>query len=496
MKANRGILLWLALAAVFDPANGARADDYNLGTDYQNYWFTPGPAAGPFTNYYGTNVSTAAYCGDINTNSSLLAGDGDYRLAWSSFGQPVASIRSDLPLGSLVAAPVGADTNRPPANFVPVRVGDNPAAYYECTDPQGGAFWAPSTGQIIVAQPNNISIAWINLDGTTNRQVLHVSAVPVKRPARLFWTESPYDAPQVSLQGLFPAIHYNSEVPPPVYDIVTNVNGGVTNITTNVVAGVWLDDQKQLHAKNVSGTFLIEYYETGGYRREIQPDSVEVVQVLEPDVQIVEADVGSRLLPVNTYWADVDGVNGVLPKVTQGLNDAAYVYGQTGPKDNWVFPIRRTWMDPWSLEIYWQEKGLMGVLWPYEVDWYSCDWTAHPQLYVLGDGPANTAPVLISSELSAALMDDMDPPLHARVSSSGRSFTATQPGTCLLKYTTADDIWFETVRSVSHTNRDYFDLDPKDWPIGAELVPGEADNHALRFDGEGDYVLAGRSFLV
>ena len=427
-----------------------------------------------------------------NSNNALPKG-GSYGLAQCSFGQPVEGIRPDVSIGSPIAPPMGVDTNHPPANFVAVSYGNNAAAYYQSSD--GGAFWVPSTHQIIAARPNNIVIEWLTLAGTTNRQVLNVSAVPAKRPARLFWTESPYDAPKVSLQNLFPVIHYSSEVPSPVYDVTTTTNGGVVTTTTNILAGVWLDAQKQLHAKAVSGMFLIEYYKEGSYRQQVQPDGLEVVQVLEPLVQLVDADVGSRLLPLDTYWADVDGINGILPNVTQGLNDTAYVYAQAGPKNNWAFATKRTWDAPWSLEIYWQHKGRMGVTWPYEVDWYYCDWPKHPQLYVLGGSPADTAPALFPTELNTALMEDMAPPLHANLSASGRLLSTTQPGTCLLKHTTSDNIWFEVVQTVSHTNQVLFDLEPKPCTIGQELLPGDPEAHALRFDGTNDYVIAADSSL-
>ena len=32
-----------------------------------------------------------------------------------------------------------------------------------------------------------------------------------------------------------------------------------------MISGVWLDASKQLHAKGVTGTFLIEYYRDGTY---------------------------------------------------------------------------------------------------------------------------------------------------------------------------------------------------------------------------------------
>jgi hypothetical protein len=487
----------VALGVAAGGALGLFADDYFLQTEYANGWFLPGPPGGGYTNYFGTTPSTAIYGGHVlgNTTSTLPTG-GAYGLQWSAFGHPVEGIQADLAIGDFIAPPPGALTNVPPANFVAVKMGDNATAFYECSDPKGGAFWVPSTGQVIAAQPNNITIEWRLAGGGTFQQVVNVSAVPVKRPARLFWTESPYDAPLVNMSGLFPVIHYSTAVPPPVLEVVTNENGGLTSTVTNVVRGVWLDDQKQLHAKGVSGLFIIEYYEEGSYARQVQPDGIEVVQVLEPDLQLVTAHVGARLRPLDTYWADVDGINGLLPNVTEGLNETAYVHTQTGPKDQWVFAIKRTWREPWMLEIYWQHRGRMGVVWPYEVDWYSCDWPPHPQRYVLGDNPpGDTAPVLIPAEVSAELMKDMDPSLHASLSASGRSFTASQPGTCLLKYTTHDNLWFEVVRSVRRTDPGYFEETPLPWPIGEELVPSDPAAHALNFDGTDDHLLVGQSLL-
>ncbi len=475
------------------------AQDYNLSTDYENYWFSPGPPGGGFTNYFGTdaantNASTAVYGGHVlgNTNTTLPTG-GSYGLAWSSFGQPVEGIRTDLAVGDVIVPPIGTDTSRPPANFVAMAAGDNHNAYYQSSD--GGAFWVPSTKQIIAAQPNNITIDWITTKGATNRQVLNVSSVPQQRPARFFWTESPYDAPGINFQGLFPVIHYNSSVTAPVYSYVTTTNGGLVTVTTNVLSGVWLDDQKQLHAKNVSGLFVLEYYQEGTYSQQVQPVGIEIVQVLAPSVQLVSTDVGSRLMPVDTYWAELDSANGVIPNVTRGLNDTVYTYTQSGPKYNWAFAIKRTWNEPWSAEVYWQHRGIMGVLWPYEVDWFSCDWPAYPQLFVIGDSATDQAPVLIPSTLSAEVEPDMDPPLHAQISTSGRSFSTTQPGYCLLKYTTHEDIWFEVVRTVGRTNYGFFDLEPQEWTIGQELCPGSEQSFALDYDGLANYVSIGESYL-
>lgn len=477
-----------------------------LTVDYRNLWLnTTNLADSPYSNYFGiwpeqalTNASAAVFGGSVYDNSThrqpILPVGGNYGLISSSFGQPVEGIRSDVALGQAIPPPQGADTNRPPANFVARAWGDNPAAYYE--SPDGGAFWSPSTRRLFAAQPNNVLISWINLDGSTNTQVLNISAVPSKRPARLFWTERPYDAPPVNLKGLFPVIHYNSEIPPPVYQITTNLVGTVEVHTTNVISGVWLDSQNGLHATRVSGMFLIEYHKTGTFTEQVQPEAIEIVQVLAPDIRVQTADVGSRLLPFDSYWGQVSGSEGVIPNVTRGINDTVLVYAQDGPKLNWTFSIKRTWQEPWSLEIYWQHRGIMGVLWPYEADWYSCDWPAAPQLFVTGDnGGTDQAPVLIPTALGGRVMPDMDPPDHASIDSSGRSFSTVSPGICLIQYTTHSNIWFDVVQTVSHTNSTYFDLQPMDWPIGSELTPGAKPARALWFDADGDFVDIATSYL-
>ncbi|MCF7838211.1 MAG: LamG domain-containing protein, partial [Candidatus Marinimicrobia bacterium] len=502
-RRREGFLLCLLLAVfILQPSSCAWASDYNIDTDYRNWWFAPSPGNGPYSNYFGvgqagvTNASTAVYGGHALGNTSAVAPSNRvFRLVQSAFGQPVEGLQADVNLGDVIPPPTGADTNQPPWNFTAVRVGNNPAAYYECQDPPGGAFWAPSTKQVIAAQPNNVEIHWRTTGGTTNVQVLLVGAVPSSRPARLFWTESPYDAPTVNLNGFFPVVHYNSEVTRPVYEAVTNVQGGVTNVSSNVVSGVWLDDQKRLRAMEVSGMFILEYYEAGTYSQQVQPVGIEIVQVLEPDVQLLSADIGERLLPADSYWSQMEGINDLDAYVSQGLAETAYRFDHVGPKQGWVYAIKRTVDKPWSLEVYWRHPGVMGVLWPFEYDWYACDWPAHPQVRVVSAATQTTAAVLVPAELTGQLMDYMDPPLHATLSVSGKSLMMTAPGHCLMKYTTHDDIWFEVIKSVSRTNTVHFDLTERDWDIGEELRPPALEAHALAFDGGDDHVAFSTSWL-
>ncbi len=493
----------LAAAMLLAPLSVAPVGAYVLNTDYRNYWFAPSPAGGIYSNYFGywpavglTNASTPLFQGHALGNTTNVAPtDGRRTLPWSAFGQPVDSQISDYPMGSVIPAPPGADTNRPPANFVARQAGNNLAAYYECTAPAGSAFWVPSTRQVIAAQPNNVEIQWHMTNGTTYLQVLTVDAVPAKRPVRLYWTESPYDAPVVNLAGLFPVLHYNSEVPPPVYNVVTNISGGSTNVTSNVVAGVWLDAQKQLRGLDVEGRLILEYYQEGTYGEQVRPVGIEVVEVLKPRVLNVKADVGSRLLPQDSFWRSVDGDTNIYPYVKVGLNDTVFVFDRDGPKKNWAYAIKKTVDKAWSLQIYWQNRALMDVYWPFEVDWYTCDWPESPQLYVISAATQHQAGVLIPGGLNAELMPFMEPPLQASLPSGGHTFTAQQPGYCLLKYTSADNVWFDAVRSVLHTNTDLFDLSPMAWEIGRELPAPDIRAGAMRFDGQDDFVAIGTSWF-
>ena len=164
----------------------ASADDYYLHTDYENWAFNPGPPTEQYTNYYGSNASTALYGGNVLGNSTgALPTDGvRYGLEWSAFGQAVEGIQSDVSLGSPLTPPPGVDTNQPPANFVAVQVGDNTNAYYVCTDPAGGAFWAPSTHQIIATQPDNITIQWHTTNCGTNCRPSRHRRSRHRRPSR------------------------------------------------------------------------------------------------------------------------------------------------------------------------------------------------------------------------------------------------------------------------------------------------------------------------
>ena len=165
---------WLVLlCSSFILPRSAFSSDFNLDTDYQNLWMAPSPAGGPYSKYFGawpdealTNASTARVHGHaLGGTNAVAPSNAVFRLEWSAFGQPVEGLQADVGLGEVVPPPAGTDTNVPPANFAAVKVGKNAAAYYECQDPVGGAFWVPSTRQVIAAQPNNVEIGWRTTGG-------------------------------------------------------------------------------------------------------------------------------------------------------------------------------------------------------------------------------------------------------------------------------------------------------------------------------------------
>lgn len=501
-----------AVGMLFPQLSVAR--NFVLTTQFENRWFFDAassnvstPVGGPYADYFGvyphvalTNASTPCYHGSAgpytdgtNILSATIPATDGFQLEYSSFGQPVEGLIPDVALGSCIEPPPGVNTNVPPAGFVAVQVGDNEAAYYESEG--GEAFWVPSTGRIIAAQPNNIEVDWITVTGGTNTQVYMASAVPASRPARIFWTEPPYDSPMINLHGLFPVIHYNSEVPEPVTQVTTNVFGG-TNITTNIVSGVWIDAQKRMHAVGVTGMFVLEYYTTGTYEDQVQPVGIEIVEVLPPQLTVRDVDIGERLLPKDSYWGTLEGEDGLFANITHGLDEFAYKSGQDGPKDGWAWAVKKTVDEPYSLEIYWEHAGLMGVKWPYEVDWYSADWPQHAQVVVYGKTEDDTAPVLFPHGISATLMSFQEPAGHAVIEDSKGGFFTKADGFSLLQYTTPHDTWFEVIKSLKHNNSAYFDPAPTDWEIGKEITPMGDHTHALDFNpAESNYIAVGESFL-
>lgn len=377
--------------------------------------------------------------------------DGRYRLLQSSFGQPFEGRKPDFQLGAVIVPPLTVDTGVAPV-----------------IDPTNSAFYVPSRNLVIAADRGLVRIDWSTTNGATLSRVYLISGVPERRPARIFWTEEPYNAPTVSLRDRFTRIHYNTMIAPPVPDLT------ITNQPLKqYLQGLWEDEQHILHAKGVTGMAILEFFETGERARQV---GWEVVEVAVPRVNVQSVAIGERLLPVDSYY----GTDDLRTEVRKGLPTLAYQHATRtpgGPKDRWLFPIARTVDAPYQLEVYWKHTGVMDVEWPFELDWYAADWPSDDlaQRYVR-DSATTNASVVIPRELQVTLENYQDPPRHAALANNGAGdwvFSTSQPGHALLRYSANEDVWFQVVRSVDHRDAALFDLDPLSWSIGEELHPAQ-----------------------
>ncbi len=462
------------------------------GTNYYGVGWTNGAVA-PLSGNTETNLVVGFSGGSVVTNTIVYrSGTTGPVLQRSSWAQPIESAIEQFELGDVIPWPPGvASTNVPPLGFVPVTVGNNAAAYYQSTNPAGAVLFIPSSCQIIAAAGGNVEIDWQLTNGVM-RTVYTLSSSPNVRPSRVFWTEDPYDSPPVSLnvngQQIFAVLHYNNYITRPTSQAVTNLNpDGSSAVTTQYLDGVWIDGSglnQQIRADGIEGMMLIEYFADGNYANSL---GLYPVQILRPQQNIIQADIGSRLLPSDLYY----GTDDLTPNIKAGSSDGSVLlYAQPGPKYNWVFAQMNTVQEPWAVCIYWEHPDLMGVSWPFEVDWYSLDWPADPPLYILGDTPTNTAPILVPQQLTAQI-PFQEVANNAVLSTSGRSISVAQIGRFLVKYTTQNDIWYDALQAVAHDDSSWFDLSTRPWPIGTEMIPYSADNFIVRFDGASGYAEAG-----
>lgn len=425
---------WLALgvlgAAALAPS--ARGQTYAVvATDYENIWYPQGNAVTAFAP-----VSALCWCGSgpiTNAPANLVISD-------SQFGMAAGAIEAYFTIGQALPAPLYADTNTAPI-----------------LSSNSTAVWIDYAHQLFATDAGAVNAQWHVLNSPGLLAVTYViSPESIQRPVRIYWTEGAYQgSPLVSLPQAptISEIYYNAEI--------TGTNQ------------VWIDGSFTLHAQaGTSGKFLLAYSQkdTNGVQFLL---GTEVVEVLEPIVNVQSFSIGQRLLPASV--ADY-GTTNLTTRITRGLEDdskglPAYVYVHSaGSQSGWVYAIRPT-EAPWEVEIFWMSKSLLDVLWPFEVDNYNLGWSPDTQLYVRGDaGSTNQGPaVLIPGDVTPTLMAYQDPPGHAVL--NGQSFSTTQPGYALLQYTRGDAVAFDAVHSVLHTSTNYFDLVPHPWSLGVELAP-------------------------
>ncbi|MCR5751477.1 MAG: hypothetical protein K6G91_05925 [Kiritimatiellae bacterium] len=435
------------------------------------------------SNYVASVSSSFAPIGATTAavSESVLPGHARYALAGSEAGFPVQRIQPQLWLAEALPEPEGVDWN-------------STYDYYNgSTDEQGNFIFDNKALAVYTQTGGNLTFAWVLGDGTTNEMTYVVSGNVKGRPYRLFWTESPWNSPEISLAGKYVKLFGPESLIKPQYGEVVSEVGGKMLVETNVVVrGVYYDKKSETLAAygQVSGQFVLGYYDTGSYTTLKQ---LQVIEVGEPTVLEMSAHIGEPVVPYATGY-NPDGLVASPIKDESAATDefGDYYYQHSGmysysPKNGDVFPLRDTLESPWRIDVYWMESDSYGVQWPFERCQYAAGWnTEAAAILIAGDH------VKIPSEYNVELNKYQTPNGHAHAPVNNL-FSSASAGLSCLKLGTSDNVFFQTVRTVERTDTNCFTLAEEDWRVGSELVPrgGGVSGTAEGFNPVVDYTVSG-----
>lgn len=436
----------------------------------------------------GTAKTTNGYPNSVDDTPSTA----NYRLNESVVGATLEHIKPEFYLGDQLEAPTNVNWDATYARLT------NSAAYSN-----QAVFFDASTPGIFLAQGGLISVVWVLSNGTSETNSYQVSGSSRDKPYRIYWTDEPYNGPPVDLTGKFVKFYGDPGILTLVQGAVTNYDGGIPSVSTNIVKGLFLDSATHwLQALGgIQGRVVMGYYSTGNFDDLL---GTIVVEVCAPDLKTVAGEIGKQLLPTGDGY----DIAGLSASVTAGLDNeddiGAYIYQHRGehsysPKNGNIYAIRKSTGKPWKIEVYWKQQDLMGTSWPFEVLNYECDWPADAETYVRGnvtgaDGTTDTGLTIpIPDTYSATLMEFQEPDGHAILDGNSVFSTKTN-GYSLLKLTGTDangddNIWFVPVASIGR-DEPQFDLTPGDWPVGLEVQPLPTAI-SLAFDGTTAYLDTG-----
>ena len=391
-----------------------------------------------------------------------------YRLLESQIGCPLEHIKPEYYLGDMIIPPDEVNWDETYSELL-----TNSTDYLE-----GRLFFEPSVPGIFISEGGTLSIEWKLLGGGTESHSYQVSSSPKSKPYRIYWTDAPYNGPQVDLSGKFVKFYGDPNLTIAQTGMVSSISGGMPTEVNTVTNGLYRDSSTQwLQARGTSeGRVVMVYYETGSYEKCL---TNVVVEVCEPDVKTVSAGIGGELLPSGDGY----DCTGLLALITAGLDSAdgigPYLYQHKGdhsysPKDGSIYAIRKTTGEPWKIEVYWEQTDVMDTSWPFEVLHYSCDWSADAELLVRGNVDGDTGLTIpIPDDYTAELQEFQEPVGHAVLSDD--TFYTTQAGYSLLKLQGDDvhgddNVWFLPIRSILRDDPQ-FDLTPNIWPVATKVKP-------------------------
>ena len=439
------------------------------------------------SNYVASvSASFGSAANAVMTSAPTTPGLPAYTLAASEAGFSVERIKPEVWLGDMLDTPPGVDWN---ATY----------AHYQTSDEEKSAFIFDNVGKRVYVQKGGALVfRWFYSATDYFDRTYIASGACSGRPYKMFWTEAPWNAPTIDLSGKYVQLFGPDALIKPEFGTREKESGGYRVVESNVVVrGVYFDpSQNTLSAYGqVSGQFLLAYYDTGSYTT---LKHVQVIEVGEPDVIDMMGHIGEEIAPHGTGY----GTKGLWPSPVANTGAASqedefgpYYYQHKGnysysPKNNAIFPLRDTADAPWRVDVYWMESDAYGVGWPFERCQYACTWNTNAMpVLVAGDR------VKIPDAYTSSLIKFQEPNGHARAPEGGLftakadSFAfATSVGYSCLKLTASDNVWFLPIRTVSRTNPDFFTLAEEPWPVGGELtlrggsVAGTTPNYSPDID--------------
>ncbi|MBR4654009.1 MAG: hypothetical protein IKO72_11680 [Kiritimatiellae bacterium] len=502
MKSLASILLVLAAGVVFA---GAEGDGFELTTlkplDIVN---TQSPSDWSAANANSLYLSGGGFAATGEDRPAAMDNNRNvaYRLANASYGMMVSEQKPDFYLGDWCTV-LPTDN---PDDIDWERTGEgirNSAAYRD----DGMIYYNPSATndmqRILFTRGGTVAVNWY-MRGSNEPIVrtYQIASTASTRPFRIFWTENGFAGPTVSLGSRTNPKHVrllgNPEIVRPSYSDPVYAGDNLNVATSNIVFGVHADDSDtyliRVYAKRDEsglgnhvgprGQFVMAYYDSGSKDNLIY---TIVVEVSEPDVDVLTVNVGDRLMPVGSGYSTDFLEASVIAGDGTDIGDqedavAPYLYKHSGfsstsPKSGFVYAIAPTdassqaasGLDaPHKAKIWWMTQDPMGTKWPFEYDHYLIKWGESDPIVVTSSNSVSGAGIMVPEDYTVQLCGYSDPANIATVVSN--TVYTSGAGHFTLKIVGNDNVWFLPMRSCLDTDASVFDQRAGEWHVGTEIV--------------------------
>ena len=341
---------------------------------------------------------------------------------------------------------------------------------------------SPSVGAVYLSSAGLVSVEWrfVNASGQTTNIVSEYfcSQGAKMRPYRAHWTEAPFNAPAVNLNGKFVQFHFQpgSGLKMSV-TTTTNINGILVERHSD---GLRIDESGLLRVHGrVSGMCLMQYFKTGHFDEQIGLDGgMIVVEVLSPSVIEQRVGLGEELRPLRKSYENAFG--DLRAQLQSSVNDEfnrqiVYQQDQEGDNNHSIyFPVMRTLTNPWTIDIYWMGRDAMGTEWPFERDWYAADWNRADAIDFIYSSRTSEDAGFSLGDYTGEIMWFQEPQGHVsingnRVAANPTAFTnsAEQLGYSLLRIQDTNHLRFATLCTRSYQS-------PRNSPFSERAPIGDA----------------------